>query len=175
MKILDAISQGQIQTLLFALLFMLTITLSSCSLFSSKDSFSCSDLVVTDETGLVLEMLGDPSDQWRIMNSDIEPVTYELEGREYTSELQVDSAYPNPVRNKNNSRFSYVVPKTLRVFITISHASSRYNKTLVDNILPEGRHEVQISFQDLPNGCYKVEYFFDESDKVNAFGLIKVE
>ena len=161
----------------FAVLLLL-IT-NSCSLFSNDDGISCKNLVVTPENGPVtIEKRGDPTGQWIVTGIE----NPEIEERECNSgeecevliaEYNVKAAYPNPMEVGTSTNLIFSIPETTRVNIKIVGAS--YMEVPLNRVLPIGTHSLTIGFENGQEGCYKVEYFFGDSERANAYGMILVE
>lgn len=152
---------------------------ASCSLFNNEDEISCKNLLVTPENGPVtIEKRGNPEGQWTvsgIKNPEIEENNCNSgeECEVLLKEYSVEPAYPNPMKGGTSTNLTFSIPETTRVNIKIMGVS--YMEVPLNRVLPIGTHSLTIGFENDQEGCYKVEYFFGDSEKANAYGRILVE
>lgn len=139
--------------------------LSSCGLFSSDDVLKCNDLVLTDEGGFIVEINGDPSDQWTIKN----PTNDESD-----QNIDVFPAFPNPVSINGSTTLIFTVHNNMRVKIQKEDPSGKKD-IIFNRMITAGRHSIHTNFENSEEGCFRFDFFFDDSASSNAFGLVLVE
>lgn len=148
---------------------LITPLISSCSLFGDDESFSCNDLVVTDETSPEpVDYRGDPSDQWVVSG-----IQTEYEDGETVNTLTVYAAYPNPANP--TTQLSYNLPKDMTVKVRVKSSNGEYNQIIVDERKTSGRHQLAVELSESSSKCFRADFYFDGSEKSNAYGLIKIE
>lgn len=143
--------------------FIFSFFLSSCGLFSSDGELICDDLVMTDATGLIIGEKGNPSDQWEI-NSPIE--------NELGQNLGVSVAYPNPVVNSGSTTLSFTLPNEMSVKVQMEDPSGGKD-IITEGRYSDGSHLIDIELRS--DGCFRFDFFFNDSSSSNAFGLVLSE
>lgn len=75
--------------------------------------------------------------------------------REYSfsqSDIVLSQNTPNPF--SRNTEISFVLPEAQRVRLSVYDLIGKEVATLVEGVLPAGRHDIDFDGQDLPNGVY---------------------
>lgn len=154
-----------IATLLIVPLF------TACSLFGDDEAFSCKDLVVTGEDSPeAIEYRGDPSDQWVVTGIETE---YDSSANHSITTLKVNAAYPNPTNPI--SKLTYDLPKHMSVRIKVRSSGGDYNSNIVDGRFTAGSYQVTADLSESSSKCFRADFYFEGSEKSNAYGLIKIE
>ena len=143
-------------------------------------NIQCTDLVVTDQNGTVIDIQGNPSDQWKVTspgsnksktktNSSSEQILQSIsQGNiEIPSNYSIDPAFPNPT-DGSYVELRFQLPETNHVKIALYQSTFSY-EYIVNEKLPAGNHGVSIDLDNKPGGCYKLEF---QSGDRSAYGLI---
>lgn len=160
------------------LLFILSI---NCSLFKDEQNLSCEDLVITsEESPEIIQVKGDPSGQWVVSGIENPEETGSNceEGQECEvgiAEYRVRAAYPNPIDAGTSTTLSFDFPEENNLKIVLQNEDGSFQEVITDRILPTGSYSQTVGFESRSAGCYRIDFYFGNSEVSNAYGLILTE